>query len=376
MLELILDINDIIKKCIKHKWLIIGFFLSSFTVGILFLIFGTELWTSSATIKTFKTETFTVPNSETISLNLDYFQLDILNPERENLHSSKLVDSKRFAYKTMEKFDLVNYFEIEEEDSLKTRDLCLKKYYEDVLTASYDEESELVIIRAKTKDRQLSKDIVDFQIAELRNYYLNNFFNYKSELLDFLNARLTSIELKRSLLLTELKKDEYTKNSNFLQEKVTSKLELYYSLLQKKITNEIQIDIAKKMYGELNPATEELIVKNQAIDSKLKDLEEKRMGLISGFNDIPKNAIEHKKLEFELSIYDDLYGYVKKTIEATNIDKLREQKVLEIVDDSYLAGIRTSPDTKIVLSLCLIISLTLSFLSIVFIEDVLPRLEK
>merc|ERR1711879_492125 len=143
---------------------------------------GKKIYRSQSTFRTLELENIIIPSRIQDLKNFDYITYDSKNPERVNMYSFNLLKTDGFAKKTIEKFNLKEYFEIQETDPYKAFDITLKNYRGELVSFIYDQDSELVTINVESKDAKLSLDIVNYQIELLRNYYRSEFYRHKDDL--------------------------------------------------------------------------------------------------------------------------------------------------------------------------------------------------
>lgn len=362
MIEVTIESTDIIKTLKKYRGLLIFTILVCTSMAIAYTIWGTRYYNSRSVFRTLEMENILIPNSNSEAKFYKYLTMDDNNPERVNMYSFNLLKTNAFAWKTIEKFNLIDYFEVNGPDSLKVRDDALRQYKEDLTNFIYDEESELVTILVMSKDAILSYDIVNYQYDLLNNYYKNEFFKNKDKLISFLEARIIETRANKEKIDTQIKNYDEENNSFELDTKLEVLLENYFAIYQEKLTNEINLNIALANFGSESQVTKELVLKDSLLSSQLSSftLNKENEPAFLSFQNIPQHILTQNKLLSEQLLYTDLLAYLRLVYEAAKMDRLRFQEVLEIIDYPNIAGLHSKPKPALTIILTLIISTLLS----------------
>ena len=368
MIEVTIDSADIIKTLKKYKALLITTILFCTAMAVAYAIWGTRYYDSKSVFRTLELENIFIPNVNDDIKNYKYITLDANNPERVNMYSFNLLKTNYFSLKTINKFNLIKYFDINESDSLKTVDMAIKKYKEDLTNFIYDEESELVTIHVMSRDPRLSYDIVNYQYELLNNYYKNEFFKHKDKLINFLETRIKETSTKKEKIDAQLKNYDKENMSFELNTKLEVLMQNYFKIYQEKLTNEIELSIALTSYGNDSQITKVLASKDSLLSNQLFEftLNKNNDPAFLSFQDIPEHILNQNKLINEQKLYTDLLSYLRLIHESAKIDRLRFQEVLEIIDYPNIPGLHSKPKPALTIILAFIIS---SLLSTIFIYN-------
>ncbi len=362
MIEITIESADIIKTLRKYRGLLIFTVLLCTSMAIVYSIWGTRYYNSRSVFRALEMENILVPNANSEAKFYKYLATDANNPERVNMYSFNLLKTNAFAWKTIEKFNLIDYFEITDPDSLKVRDDALKQYKENLTNFIYDEESELVTILVMSKDSRLSYDIVNYQYDLLNNYYKNEFFKNKDKLISFLEARIIETKANKEKIDTQIKNYDEENNSFKLDTKLEVLLQNYFAIYQEKLTNEIDLNIALANFGSESQVTKELVLKDSLLSSQLNSftINKENDPAFLSFQNIPQHILTQNKLLGEQQLCTDLLAYLRLVYESAKMDRLRFQEVLEIIDYPNIAGLHSKPKPALTIILTLIISTLLS----------------
>lgn len=362
MIEIAIDSSDIIKTLKKYKVLLFVIIFSSSLMAIAYSLWGTRYYDSASIFRTLELENIFIPNIDSEIKNYKYLATDTNNPERVNMYSFNLLKTNEFSLKTINKFNLIEYFEITENDSLKIRDEAIKKYKEELTNFIYDEESELVTIHVMSEDPRLSYEIVNYQYELLNDYYKNEYFRHKDKLVFFLESRIAEISQKKEEIDSQIKNYDEENMSFELTTKLDALLKNYFAIYQEKLTTEIDLQIAITNYGKESKITKELVQKDSLLANQLisfTDNTNNNPAFLS-FQDIPQHILNHNKLLHEQELYTDLITYLRLIYESAKIDRLRYQEVVDIIDYPNIPGLHSKPKPVLIITLTIVLSTLLS----------------
>lgn len=362
MIEITVDSADIIKTLKKYKVLLISTILICTAMAVAYSIWGTRYYDSESIFRTLEFENIFIPNINSDIKNYKYLTVETNNPERVNMYSFNLLKTNSFALKTIDKFNLIEYFKITEPDSLKAIDEALKKYKEELTNFIYDEESELVTIHVMSKSARFSYDIVNYQYELLEDYYRNEFFKHKDKLVSFLEARVAEATAKKEEIDSRIKSYDEENLSFELDTKLEVLLKNYFAIYQEKLANEIDMNIAIASYGADAPLARDLVRRDSLLANQLAEfsLNKNNDPAFLSFQNIPDHIFNQTKLLNEQEIYTNLLSYLHLIHESAKIDRLRFQEVLEIIDYPNIAGLHSKPKPALTIILTFIVSTLLS----------------
>lgn len=362
MIEITVDSADIIKTLKRYKTLIISTILICTAMAVAYSIWGTKYYDSESIFRTLEFENIFIPNVNSEFKNYKYLTVETNNPERVNMYSFNLLKTNSFALKTIDKFNLIEYFKITEPDSLKAIDEALKKYKEDLTNFIYDEESELVTIHVMSKSARFSYDIVNYQYELLEDYYRNEFFKHKDKLVSFLEVRVAEATAKKEEIDSRIKSYDEENMSFELDTKLEVLLKNYFVIYQEKLANEIDMNVAIASYGADAPLARDLARKDSLLTNQLAEfsLNKNNDPAFLSFQNIPDHILNQTKLLHEQELYTNLLSYLHLIHESAKIDRLRFQEVLEIIDYPNVAGLHSKPKPALTIILTFIVSTLLS----------------
>ena len=372
MLELTLDALDFIKKINHHKVFILTVFLISTILAVLYAYLSPRYWSSTSVIRPLKQELFDVPALDEEFASISSTLLDQAESVKSMRYIEELLKSRRFALRTINRFNLLEYFEINEQDSLAALSEALKLYYWKVLRIALDEESKLIRITSMTKDRNLSKNIVKYQLSQLQDYNEQENVRKQRDLRMFLEQRINGLQLEIDGISNQIKEMQSLGNSYLLEQKVDYALKNYSQVFTKLLEAEIEYEMIKLNLSEESFELSKLDKKVNLLRSQLQKMENDKEGssLFNNMSIIPEQLYQYHKMERKQKVLELVYEHLVPIYEIT---KLNEQKLIdsfEVIDPPELQGKHSKPKRAFLISFVALLSLILSCSWAVIIEQI------
>lgn len=360
-----IDFLDILLILAKKKWFI---FWVTFIVSIgavTYSLLAPQIWESSAEIMSISSDSGGFP--------LNIGGLGNLGSliGGNNSDASKLVtiiNSDPFSEKIIKKFDLIKYFNLSETDSLKIRDKSLLRLKGDILKTYLNPETNVLTISIATTDKYLSAKIANYYCELLDDYNRNNSMSKGREKRIFIQKRVDQVNQEIDKLGEELKEFQIKNNVVALDEQSKSLVNIYSTLLEKKVENDIAIDYAKKFLTKNNDNIKNLINKQKIVNEKLKSFEGTNDKRISDytlpFSSIPELELKFGKLQAKLEVRKKVLEILIPQLEMAKIEEIKDLPTIQIISKAMPRGYRKSPKRG---RICIISFLLAIVLSSIFI---------
>ena len=132
-----IDILDILLILAKHKKFIFFTTLIVSIIAVIYSLFATQFWVSTATIlpSSDKQDSFSISSSF-----LGGIASSMLGGEKSDAYAlTGIMNSRTFSLDVVKKFNLIEYFEIEEPDTLISYETAVKNLIENVVNLSINE---------------------------------------------------------------------------------------------------------------------------------------------------------------------------------------------------------------------------------------------
>ena len=339
------DILDIFLILAKHKAFI---FITTLIVSIFAVIYSLitpQYWISSATIlpSSDKQNSFSISSSF-----LGGFTSSMLGGIQSDAYAlTGIMQSRTFSLDVVKKFNLIEYFEIEEPDTLISFEIAVQNLRDNVVNLGINEENGFLSISVETKDKYLSTDIANYYWMKLDEY--NKLFKMTKgkQQREFIEKRLVEVKESINKLSNTLNEFQKKYNTINLEEQTKSVISLYSDLASEKITNEIELEFSKQFFSEANQKIKNLEIRNNILNKKIKEIERDsgklKIEYLLSIDDIPDISLQYSQILLNLEIQQKIYEYLYPQYEAAKIDELKDLPTIEVIDKAVPAGLRSKP---------------------------------
>ncbi len=374
MLEITLDTFRFFAHLKRYRVMISLCFFVCTIAAFLYAFLVPEQFTSSAVFRSLKPENIKLGINSSAATNLNYLFTDPNSPERSNIYCFELLKSRRFAEDTINNFDLMKYFDIVEPDSLKAMDIALKNYSKKVIKVSYDEISELIRVSMTTQDKELSLNLVDYQLQLLDKYYNNEHIKKQREVRVFLEKRVEEVKEELHLADLAIKRFQSDNSAYQINQQIDTALDNYSQIILEKYKLELDYNLKSHVLGHDSPIVKQLALKDSLITEHIKEIESsnKENGLHKNLSKIPTYTYTYKKLIRNQKLQELMYEHLVPIYETARINELKSVHSMEIIDSPRLAGLRSKPKR----ALLIVFVSTMSLVLIIVYTSVLDSLRK
>ncbi|OQY39504.1 MAG: hypothetical protein B6226_01735 [Candidatus Cloacimonetes bacterium 4572_65] len=359
--EPIVTIFDAFIALAKRKWFIIIFTAIFSISAVIYVLVTPEIWRSSTTFISVSDDMSAKGIGASMLGNVG---LDFLGGvSGAALNSIMYLDSRDLTKKAVEKFNMIEYFEIAvDDDPIKAREIALKNFRAEVLNTFYDKETDSITIRAFTKSQELSKEIVEYYLAELEKYNTQSKTTKGKLKRIFLEKRVEEINSDFNSLTTQLTTIQKDSKLIAVESQVKQMYIVYSDIVSQKEQNELLLAMNKKLYGVNNPTFKELTFKQEELTKTLKKMESE--GSISDFfiplKDIPDASMQLYILEMKLQINRKMYEFLYPQFEMARIEEIKELPTIEVISQADIEGLRVKPKRALVCVLVFLVSFMVS----------------
>lgn len=365
-----IDILDIIYYILKHKKFV---FITTVIVSITAIIYSLVVpltWTSTATFMTLEYErnSFSLSSSSLFGLNSSLLG----SGTNENQNLIAIMKSRNFSEDIIRKFNLIELLKIDFNDSLLSMEETVRKLNNEITIIDFNEETGIISILVTTKDKILSAEMANYYIERLEEYNLKTRKTKRRQTRIFLEKRLeeekSSID-SQSVALMQFNKDHHTISIN---EQTNALISHYSDLVARKISSEIELELALRSYGLKSPIINTLEGKIGILQNKIDDLENPTSSggtdYLLNLDSIPELKMQYSNLVLQLEIDSKVYKYLYSEYESAKIEEMKDLPSLEIIDNAIPAGKRTSPRRARICIFSFLIAFILSAGSMIILE--------
>jgi len=163
------DFFELIRLIIRNRKFIIIFVAVVSVAAVIYSLVTPQIWRSTATFYVIGDQTSSLPfNIDGLS-GLTAGLMETTNSQNA-INAVTAMNSRQFSEKVIRHFNLIDYYKITTQDSLKAMDSALRMLHTKTMKIGSDPETGLVTVSADTKDKKLSRDIVNYYLQQLDIY--------------------------------------------------------------------------------------------------------------------------------------------------------------------------------------------------------------
>jgi tyrosine-protein kinase Etk/Wzc len=360
------DIFELIKIIARNRKLIILIVLVVSLGAVAYSLLTPEIWSSGASF-------FAIGSSSSaLSLDIPGFSglangLMGLENQADALNFITIMESRTFKEEVIRKFNLISYFRLDNEDPIVNLDNALRKMKK-IIIIDLEEKTELVAIVVETKNKKLSKDIVDFYLQHIDEYNRLQKITKGKRNREFLEKRVAELRINIDSLLIANRNFQEKYKAIDLEGQSLALITSYSDAVAEKMKADMALDLALINYSSDSPIVKQLRVQRDALAKQIKNMESDKSGLkpqyMIDIEGIPNMAVQMAQLKMNLGIAQKVMEYVYPQYEAAKLEELRDMPTIELVDSAREAGIRVKPKRAII---CLISAFAAFWFAIIIV---------
>ena len=367
-----LGLLDIMLVIAKRKYLVITICCLVAIAAIIYSLVVPQYWESKATL---------MPIAESGGLSslgggiMDILGSGLLQTDKYDMAVDfiYIMQSRKFQEEVIRKFNLIPYYKIDEPDTLKAMELAVKQLSESTMQIFYDQKTYLVNIIAETKNKELSRQIVQYHLDSLNKYILHSKMSKGRQKREFLEKQVNNHLQTVDSLSTQIRDFQKTNRSIDITQQTQAQLELYSEIVSEYMQTEIEHSLALSQYSSDSPAVIALAEKMQLLKQKIKSLENSGSDLVPEYivqiDKIPDLAMQYAQLMLNLEIEKKIIEYLYPQFELAKLEEVKDLPTFEVYDAPQLAGIRSKPKRALTVVISTVAAFILSCLLALIIES-------
>ncbi|HNQ39121.1 MAG: Wzz/FepE/Etk N-terminal domain-containing protein [Candidatus Cloacimonas sp.] len=367
-----LGLLDIMLVIAKRKYLVITICCLVAIAAIIYSLVVPQYWESKATL---------MPIAESGGLSslgggiMDILGSGLLQTDKYDMAVDfiYIMQSRKFQEEVIRKFNLIPYYKIDEPDTLKAMELAVKQLSESTMQIFYDQKTYLVNIIAETKNKELSRQIVQYHLDSLNKYILHSKMSKGRQKREFLEKQVNNHLQTVDSLSTQIRDFQKTNRSIDITQQTQAQLELYSEIVSEYMQTEIEHSLALSQYSSDSPAVIALAEKMQLLKQKIKSLENSGSDLVPEYivqiDKIPDLAMQYAQLMLNLEIEKKIIEYLYPQFELAKLEEVKDLPTFEVYDAPQLAGIRSKPKRALTVVLSTVAAFILSCVLALIVES-------
>ncbi|MDD3050026.1 MAG: Wzz/FepE/Etk N-terminal domain-containing protein [Candidatus Cloacimonetes bacterium] len=368
-----IDLLDILIILAKRKWFIFWVTLIVSLGAVVYSLLTPEIWSATATVRLSSSSSPGYSLGSGLLSSLGSGLLPSIDSSIEQ--AIQTITSNTFSMEIIDRFNLIDYFDLSFKDKLKAKDKSLDLLKNDVLEIGVNEEANSISISIFTKDKILSAQIANYYCDLLDRYNRENINSKGRQERLFLETRIKEIknELERiSELIVAFQEDHNTLD---IGSQLLQSLQLYTNLNieKQKLLIDLEID---KNFNKSEQSIKMIEKKISIVNNQIKTIEDSDSTLsnyILNLDTVPKLAREFLEYEVQMQTQQKLYEYLIPQYELAKVQEIKDLPTITFVDKAQPMGFRSKPKRAMI---CIISFFTAFFLSsfvIVFLHLLEPH---
>ena len=300
-------------------------------------------WTSTSTFRSVSTSSSSTNMvSSLIGGNLG----NILGESRESSDLVSIITSRSFLEDVIDNFNLLEYYEYDNDDPYLNRQLMIRKMKESILDVSESLETSIITLSITTNDRMLSTRIANYIVSKLDEYSREYRMTKGKEERKFLETRINELNNRIELLTERIKVFQKKNNIIKFEKQLTPLLETYSKLVARFLETDFKYEFTKRFLKENNSEIKAMAFKKKMLLKQIKNFESKNNDIINykiALDSIPDIYQKYSQLQTKVEILKKTYENLYPQYEMAKLQEVRDTQTIEIIDKAVPKGLRTSP---------------------------------
>ncbi|MCB5260719.1 MAG: Wzz/FepE/Etk N-terminal domain-containing protein [Candidatus Cloacimonetes bacterium] len=353
------DLFDLLRIILVNRKLIIGIVLVVAIGAVAYSLLTPEIWSS-------QTSFFAVGDDVTdIPFDIPGFSglpADLLGTDSgekaENFITVML--SRTISEEVIRKYKLIDYFKLDNPDSLRNMDDALKKLRSNMVKFSVNKNTGLITIIVQSKSKQLSLDIVNYYLKRLDEYNRTQKVTQGKLNREFLEERVKETRMILDSLIVVNQTFQEKNKAVDLEAQAKSMIESYGVLIAEKMKLDIELELARSKYSANSPILIDLDLKKKGLDTQIKALENSgnapKPEYLLDIDRIPAISSQYAQIKMNMEVYKTIYEFLYPQYEAARLTELKDMPTLEILDQPRLAGRRDKPKRALICAVATVLA--------------------
>ncbi|MEN6444502.1 MAG: Wzz/FepE/Etk N-terminal domain-containing protein [Candidatus Cloacimonas sp.] len=367
-----LGLLDIILVIAKRKFLVITICFIVAVAAIIYSLVVPKYWQSKATL---------MPIAESGGISsfsgdvMDILGGGFLQTDKSDMAVNFLyiMQSRKFREEVIRKFHLITYYKIKEPDSLMAMELAVRKLSENTMKLFFDQQTYLVNIIAETKDRELSKQIVQYHLDSLNKYILNSKMTKGRQKREFLEKQVSEHKQTIETLASQMRDFQKKNRSIDITQQTEALIKLYSDVVAEYMQAEIDYSLAQTQYDANSPIVLSLAEKMKLLKKKMQSLEKSGSDLTPEYvvqiDKIPDLSMQYAQMMLNVEIEQKILENLYPQYELAKLEEVKDLPTFEVYDAPQIAGIRSKPKRALTVVLSTVAAFILSCILALILES-------
>lgn len=340
------DIFELVRILLQNRKFIIIFVLVISIGAVIYSLVTPKIWGSQASFYMVGQQSSALP-FDIPGLGGLASQLMGSDDSQAAVSALTAMRSRSFSEDVIRQFDLARYFKINKADTLWVMDLALRKLKNNIMTIKMSKETGLLTVQAETRDKKLSKDIVDFYLEHLERYNRQQKLTKGKRNREFLEGRVTETRARIDSLIIATKEFQQRHNAIDLQTQTTALIGSYSEVIASKMKVDIELALAQQNFSPTSPIVEELKTRSNALKKQIGELEkggkELKPQYLIDISKLPDIGSQYAQLKLNQEILTKVFEFIYPQYEAARLEEMRDMPSIDVLDSARETGLRMRP---------------------------------
>jgi uncharacterized protein involved in exopolysaccharide biosynthesis len=370
-----ISLIDLAATIWRQKWIVVLVTVLAAVISVVYSLMQPNKYTATSTVLPISSSSSSMLSQYAGLAAMAGVSLPGANASDPSVKIQAILGRREFAVKVIEELDLIPQF-IKESENLKDvspLSAAVEIFQKSVFSVSVDTKTSLIKVSAKTENPDLSANIANTAIDLLQKDLTNRVLSSSGKSIVVLEQQVADQEKKVRELQRNMQ-DYQTKNKLVAPATQSQQgLDLYRSLIQQKITLEIQISSLENALSADNPKLVQAQAQLAAVQKQIDDFERTGGGVGPSMSETPKALMEYANLQAELELATKIYGSLLTSLENLRLQNATDQVFVEVIDPAVPPEQKSEPSRSMI---CVVGTLAGGFLSLLlaFVREALQKL--
>jgi uncharacterized protein involved in exopolysaccharide biosynthesis len=277
--------------------------------------------------------------------------------------------SRRLADRVIEAQDLVNYYEVESVPKAR-------RMLDKALQISVDADG-LVHIKCADKSADKAAAIVNSALEALDSINLSLSTGSAAATRRFVESRLATVEKELHQAEEDLRSFQERTGSIAIEDQLKVMVGGLALMRVDRMKREMELSLLEEQLGKGHRRVQALRERIAGIDRQIGAAEasgDSAASLTAG--NAPELTLQSLRLIRQVTVYDQIYQFLKQAAEQAKIDEQRDLPTFTILDSAEPPDIKWKPKRSFIVVGSAAVALTLLLIAIVWIEATRPETDK
>lgn len=370
-----ISLIDLAATIWRQKWLVVLVTVLAAVISVVYSLMQPNKYTATSSVLPISSSSSSMLSQYAGLAAMAGVSLPGANASDPSVKIQAILGSREFAVKVIEELDLIPQL-IKEPEKLKDvspLSAAVEIFQKNVFSVEVDTKTSLIKVSAKTENPDLSANIANTAIDLLQRDLTNRVLSSSGKSIVVLEQQVAEQEKKVRELQRNMQ-DYQTKNRLVAPATQSQQgLDLYRSLIQQKITLEIQISSLQNALSADNPKLVQAQAQLAAVQKQIDDFERTGGGVGPSMSETPKALMEYANLQAELELATKIYGSLLTSLENLRLQNATDQVFVEVIDVAVPPEQKSEPSRSMI---CVVGTLAGGFLSLLlaFVREALQKL--